>query len=135
MGVTLPEAEFTWSFARSGGPGGQNVNKVSSKAILRWNVVATQALPPMVKARLMQLIAPRLTKDGDLLIVAQEYRDQGKNQAACRAKLAELLRRAATPPKVRRATKPTAGSQRRRREAKRQQSERKAARRTGHDVD
>jgi ribosome-associated protein len=127
--IAIPDAEFDWSYARSGGPGGQNVNKVSSKAVLRWAVRDTPSLPPHVKDRLMALNRRRVTTEGDLIITSQRYRDQDRNRQDCLEKLAELVREAATLPKPRRATRPTRGSKTRRLAAKKHRSARMAARR------
>src|SRR5215472_8451679 len=78
--LRIPEDEFSWTFVRSGGPGGQNVNKVASKAVLRWNVVASPSLSDDIKARLQQQQRRRITGDGDLLITSQRYRDQERNR-------------------------------------------------------
>jgi ribosome-associated protein len=129
--IIIPDAELDWSYARSGGPGGQNVNKVSSKAVLRWNVLATAALPPHVRDRLFALNRRRVTTEGDLIISSQRYRDQDRNRQDCLEKLAELVREAATLPKPRRATRPTRGSKARRLAAKRHRSALKASRRDG----
>jgi ribosome-associated protein len=128
-GVTIPEDELTWTFARSGGPGGQNVNKVSSKAILRWNLAANTSLPADVKQRLHALQRRRITTEGDLLVQGQRFRDQGDNVADCREKLREMVLQALHPPKPRRPTKPSRGAKLRRLAAKKQQSQRKAGRR------
>jgi ribosome-associated protein len=127
--ITIPESEFDWSYARSGGPGGQNVNKVSSKAILRWNVGASTSLPGHVKHRLCALNRRKVTHTGDLILTSQRYRDQERNRQDCLEKLAELVREAATLPKARRATKPTRGSQARRLADKRHRSALKSGRR------
>ncbi len=129
--ITIPDAEFDWSYARSGGPGGQNVNKVSSKAILRWTVASTTNLPPEVRDRLIALNRRRVTTAGDLILTSQRYRDQDRNRQDCLEKLAELVREAATLPKARRATRPTRGSKKRRLAAKRHRSALKAGRREG----
>lgn len=131
--ITIPDDEFDWSYARSGGPGGQNVNKVSSKAILRWPVRASPSLPPHVKDRLMALNRRRITNDGDLVLSSQRYRDQDRNRQDCLEKLAGLVREAATLPKPRRATRPTRGSHRRRLASKRHRSDLKASRRDGFE--
>jgi ribosome-associated protein len=129
-GIRIPLDEFAWSFARSGGPGGQNVNKVASKAVLRWDFEHSPSVPDNVKARFRERFPSRLTTEGEVVVASELTRDQGRNREDCLAKLAELLRSVARPPKARRPTKPTRGSQRRRVEAKRRQSARKAERRS-----
>src|SRR5437588_751518 len=120
--ITVPDAEFDWSYARSGGPGGQNVNKVSSKAVLRWNVASSSSLPDHVRNRLMALNRKRITTEGDLVLTSQRYRDQERNRQDCLEKLADMVREAATLPKPRRATRPSRGSKVRRLAAKRHRS-------------
>lgn len=131
--IAIPDDEFDWSYARSGGPGGQNVNKVSSKAVLRWAVSSSQSLPIHVKHRLIALNRRRVTTEGDLVIMSQQYRDQERNRQDCLEKLAAMIREAATIPKTRRATKPTRGSQVRRLAAKKRRSATKSLRRGGID--
>ena len=132
-GIRIPLAEFEWSFARSGGPGGQNVNKVASKAVLRWDFERSPSVPDDVKARFRERFPTRLTTEGEVVMASELTRDQGRNREDCLTKLADLLRAVARPPKVRRPTKPTKGSQRRRLEAKRRESARKAGRKVGGD--
>jgi ribosome-associated protein len=129
--IAIPDTEFAWSYARSGGPGGQNVNKVSSKAVLRWAVLISPSLPPHVRDRLIALNRRRVTVEGDLVLNSQRYRDQDRNRQDCLEKLAALIREAATLPKARRATRPTRGSKKRRLAAKRHRSALKASRRDG----
>jgi ribosome-associated protein len=114
--------EFDWSFARSGGPGGQNVNKVASKAVLRWNVVRNASLPADVRNRFLQQQRNRITSEGDLVLSSQRYRDQERNRQDCIDKLFAMVHQAMVAPKARRATRPTAGSKRRRLDAKKHRS-------------
>ncbi len=127
--LTIPDDELHFSFARSGGPGGQNVNKVASKAILHWDLPANTSLPDDVKERLRALQRGRLTTEGWLVIQSQRSRDQGINVEDCREKLRQMVLQALHPPKPRRPTKPSRGSKLRRLEAKKQHSQRKASRR------
>ena len=131
--IRVPLDEFAWSFARSGGPGGQNVNKVASKAVLRWNLAASPSVPEDVKARFRDRFPSRLTTEGEVVLASELTRDQGRNREDCLQKLAAMLRSAAVRPKVRRPTKPTKGSKRRRLEEKRRQSARKSGRRVSAD--
>jgi ribosome-associated protein len=131
--VRIPEEEFRWSYVRSGGPGGQNVNKVASKAVLRWDVAGSPSLPDDVRARFRAQQRRRITTEGELVLASQRYRDQERNREDCLEKLRAMLLQAATPPKVRRKTKPTRGSQERRLQTKRHRSARKAGRRGGID--
>jgi ribosome-associated protein len=128
--IRIPLDEFQWTFVRSGGPGGQNVNKVASKAVLRWPLDASPSVPDAVKARLRGHHAKRVTAEGELVLSSQRYRDQERNREDCLEKLAEMLRAAATVPKVRRPTKPTRSSKRRRVAAKRLHSAAKARRKS-----
>src|SRR5262249_18116248 len=127
--IAIPDSEFVWSFVRSSGPGGQNVNKVASKAVLRWPVAASPSLPEHVKTRLIALNRRRVTTEGDLVLSSQRFRDQERNRLDCLEKLAELVREAAALPQPRRATRPSRGSKLRRLAAKRRRSARKADRR------
>ncbi len=127
--IAIPLGEFQFDFARSGGPGGQNVNKVASKAILRWSPAASPSLPPAVKARLLAAVANKLTVEGELVITSQLTRDQGRNVDDCLEKVRQLVLAVAVPPKVRRPTKPTYGSQTRRLASKAKRSAAKQLRR------
>lgn len=127
--ITLSDEELRFSFARSSGPGGQNVNKVNSKATLRWNPTTSPALPEDVRARFLTRYASRLTNEGEILITSQESRDQPKNIAICLEKLRAMIAGVLIAPKKRRPTKPTKGSKQRRLTAKKQRSEVKASRR------
>jgi ribosome-associated protein len=127
--IHVPDEELIFSYARSGGPGGQNVNKVASKAVLHWDLAANTTLPPDVRARLRARHANRITAEGQLVLQSQRHRDQGRNVEDCRAKLREMILQALHPPRPRKATRPSRGSKERRLAAKRQQSQRKALRR------
>ncbi len=127
--IHIPDEEFTWSFVRSGGPGGQNVNKVASKAVLRWNLAASSSLPPDVKTRLCEQQRHRVTTEGDFLITSQRYRDQERNREDCIEKLRAFVLQATIVPKVRKKTKPGRGAKERRLAAKRHRAATKAVRR------
>ena len=127
--IAIPLEEFRIDFARSGGPGGQNVNKVASKAVLRWSPATSPSLPGPVRDRLLRLLSARLTGAGELLVTSQRTRDQGRNVADCLEKVRRLVLAAATPPKPRRPTRPTLGSKVRRAEAKVRRSRAKDLRR------
>ena len=127
--ITIPESELRFTFSRSSGPGGQNVNKVSSKATMHWNAVETPSLPDDVKERFLKTYASRLTNLGEVVIVSQESRDQPKNIQICQDKLRAMILEVLTPPKKRRPTKPTKGSKARRLDAKKGRSQVKENRR------
>ena len=129
--VRIPEHELEWSFARSGGPGGQNVNKVASKAVLRWKAAAsTAAIPETARARMRARFPSRFTTDGDVVIPSQEYRDQERNRLACVEKLADMIRDSLPEPTVRKKKKPSKAAKRRRVADKRATSAKKQSRRT-----
>ena len=126
--------EVGLSYARSGGPGGQHVNKTSTKVLLRWNLETTAALTEEQRARVRQKLASRLTEDGELLVTSERYRDQSRNVDDAVAKFAALLRDALHVPRKRKATKPTRASQKRRMDAKRRRGDiKKQRRRPGSD--
>lgn len=126
--IRVPLREFQFTFARSSGPGGQNVNKVNSKATLRWPIAKTESLPVGVRQRFLKKYHRRVNSEGDLIITSQRYRDQGRNVADCLSKLRELLESVATAPKTRKPTKPTKGSKVRRLKAKQARSQQKKLR-------
>ena len=131
--INIPLSEFAITFARSGGPGGQNVNKVNSKAILRWAVATSPSLPEDVRSRFQTKFANRLTTEGELVLSSQRYRDQIGNSQDCLDKLKEMLLEVAERPIMRRETRPTLGSKIRRVETKRVNSAKKQGRRQSAD--
>ncbi len=132
-GLTIPEAELAHTALRAGGPGGQNVNKVSSGILLRFDLEGSATLTASQKERVRSKLGARLTKTGEVLVKAVEHREQGRNLSAARERLATLLAEALHVLPPRRATRPTRGSVRRRITDKRQHSERKRERGGGWD--
>ena len=116
--ISIDESELSEAFVRASGPGGQNVNKVSSAVQLRFDVRRSPSLPNDVAIRLMRLAGSRLTKDGVIVIVAQAHRDQSRNRADARERLFDLIREAAVKPTVRRKTKVPKAAKRERLESK-----------------
>ena len=124
-GLEIPTSEFEFTFMRSSGPGGQNVNKVSTKARLRWPVEQTESLPEAVKERFTKQYRSRLTNEGEMILTSQRYRDQAKNVGDCLLKLREMIDAVVDVPKPRKKTKPSRGAKERRLKEKRKRSERK----------
>lgn len=127
----IPSAELQFSFARSGGPGGQNVNKVNSKALLRWDFARNMTLPAGMRERFLQRYGSQLTVEGELLIVSDRFRDRLRNQEDCLEKLRAILLSVLHPPKPRKKTKPSRAAKERRKEKKRQHGDKKRSRSKG----
>jgi ribosome-associated protein len=130
--VSVPEAELVWRFSRSSGPGGQHVNTSDSQVELRFDLAATESLPPVWKARALERLAGRLTGEGVLTVKASEHRSQWRNREAALARLTAILAQAtAPPPKARRPTKIPRGINERRLRVKKQRSQTKKGRNGG----
>ena len=132
--IEIPEDEFLETFVRASGPGGQNVNKVASAVQLRFDVENSSALSEEVKQRLKRLAGRRMTSEGVIIIEARRYRDQEKNRADARERLAVLIRRAVEQPKPRKRTQPSRSAVQERLDQKRKHSERKRLRRKDWDA-
>jgi|SRR5437660_3429449 ribosome-associated protein len=126
--LAIEEDELEEQFVRASGPGGQNVNKVSSAVQLRFDLVGSPALPPEVKQRAARLAGRRLTREGVLVVIAQRFRTQERNRADARERLAAILRQAADPPSIRRPTRVPRAAKRQRLADKRRRAEKKAQR-------
>jgi ribosome-associated protein len=131
--IRISLEEFAFTYARSSGPGGQNVNKVNSKAVLRWNPTTSPSLPDDVRRRLLERFASRLTTGGELVLASDRFRDQRRNADDCLEKVREMLATVARPPKKRKKSKPTRASKERRLESKRRESAKKQNRRRFDD--
>ncbi len=127
--ISIPLREFKFAYVRSGGPGGQHVNKVNTKVQLRWDLSKTDSLPPAVLERFRKRYHRQITTGGELVLASQRFRDQGRNIGDVLNKLAEMVRAVATAPRPRRATQVSARQKRRRLEEKRRQAEKKQGRR------
>lgn len=127
--LVIPAAELRVSFARSGGPGGQNVNKVESKVLLRWSPRASAALSDADREWLLERLAKKLTADGDLIVTSDRTRDQGRNREDAEARLHALVNTALVRPKRRRKTRPSAAAREKRIDAKKARGRMKAERR------
>jgi len=133
--IAIGESELHFAFVRSAGPGGQNVNKVATAVQLRFNVLRSPHLSEDVKARLRKIAGKRITTQGVIVIEARRHRTQERNRQDAIARLIELIRRAAVPPKPRRATQPTATARAQRLTEKRARSEVKRGRRSPRAFD
>jgi ribosome-associated protein len=131
--IVIPDSELEFSYARSSGPGGQNVNKTSSKAILHWNLENAPWVPAAVKSRFVDRFHNRMTVNGDVVIHSDESRDRSVNERRCLEKLEEMLEQVWRAPTKRIATKPSASSRKRRLAGKRQRSDIKKGRRKVSD--
>ncbi|MFO0947890.1 MAG: alternative ribosome rescue aminoacyl-tRNA hydrolase ArfB [Planctomycetota bacterium] len=131
--IRIPTSEFIVSYSKSSGPGGQNVNKLNTKALLRWAVTSSPSLPEPEKARFLAKFANRITGEGDFLVVSQRSRDAHSNTRDCLEKLRQMLESIAKAPVARRPTKPSKASKERRLAGKRAQSAKKQMRRTKLD--
>jgi ribosome-associated protein len=127
--LVIPDTDLSFAFVRASGPGGQNVNKVSSAVQLRFDMAGTTALSDAVKSRLRALAGRRLTDDGAILIIARNQRSQDHNRREALERLADLISKALIAPKARKATKPTRASRERRLEGKNKAQQTKQARR------
>ncbi len=126
--IAIDERELEETFVLASGPGGQNVNKVSSAVQLRFNAAQSPSLPEPVRLRLMTLAGGKLTKNGVVVLTARQFRDQVRNRAAARERLFEMIREAAIEPRKRRATKPSRTSKEKRLQRKKKHAELKRAR-------
>ena len=127
--IKIPLKEFHFSFVRSSGPGGQNVNKLNTKAVLRWDVEASRSLPQDVRGRFLRKYPRRVNAEGELVMSSQRFRNQGRNVADCLEKLRAMLESVAQAPRKRKPTKPTRAAAERRLKTKREQSQKKQRRR------
>jgi ribosome-associated protein len=131
--LTIPAAELAMGFARSGGPGGQHVNKTETKVELRWRLADSSVLTERDRSWLLRKLATRLTAEGELLVVSSGSRSQATNRREASERLAEIVRAALVRPKPRKKTRPSKGSVERRLQAKKVNSQRKRNRRSGGD--
>lgn len=126
--ISIRLTEFKFSYARSPGPGGQNVNKLNSKVILKWAIHRTKSLPEKVQARFVKKYANRISKEGDLVISSHRFRDQGRNVADCLAKLREMILAVEPEPVKRKKKRISLGAKKRRMENKKRKSATKQSR-------
>ncbi|HJN10682.1 MAG: alternative ribosome rescue aminoacyl-tRNA hydrolase ArfB [Pirellulaceae bacterium] len=126
--IAVPLKEFNFTYSRSSGPGGQNVNKVNTKVTLHWSVSSSSSVPEDVRERFVEKFRRRINNKGQLVVVSQRFRDQGRNVGDCLAKLREMLSNVAIAPKARKATRPSRASRERRLQAKQRTSDKKRGR-------
>jgi len=126
--ITIPRSEFHLTFVRSSGPGGQNVNKTSTKVVLRWSVTGSESLPEEVRQRFLARYPRRITESGELVLTSERYRQQGRNIEDCLQKVRGLILAVAQPPKVRRKKRPSKASKEARLHDKRAVSDKKRSR-------
>jgi ribosome-associated protein len=128
--ITIEEDDLRWDFVRSGGPGGQNVNKVATAVQLRFDVTGSQSLPQEIKERLKRLAGKRMTTEGVLIIKAQRFRSQERNRTDALERLQEIITEAARKPRHRIRTRPSASSRIQRLESKHKMAAKKGMRHT-----
>ena len=127
--IAIPLKEFEFTFSRSSGPGGQNVNKVNTKVTLHWPITSSSSVPEDVRQRFVAKYRRRINNRGQLVVISQRFRDQGRNVGDCLAKLREMLSSVAVAPKSRKPTRPSRASRERRLQAKQRTSDKKRGRR------
>ena len=127
--LEIPLREFEFTFSRSSGPGGQNVNKVNTKVMLRWGILSSPSIPRGVLERFCEKYPRRITKGGDVTVTSQRFRDQGRNVADCLEKLRAMLTEVAAPPKARKKKRLSKAQKEQRLRAKREKSKKKRLRR------
>ncbi len=128
-GLRIPLREFSFQFVRSSGPGGQNVNKLNTKVVLRWSVAGSPSLPEDIRERFRARFANRITSEGELVLSSDRFRTRERNTEDCLEKLAAMLREVASPPRARKPTRVSRGARERRMQEKRTQGEKKRDRR------
>jgi len=126
--ITIDENELNFSFSRSSGPGGQNVNKVNSRVTMRWVPSESECISNAVYERFLKAFSHRITLNDEVVIHSDRFRDQKRNMADCREKLHEMLQKVASPPKKRIATKPSKAAKKRRLDSKKAAGEKKKTR-------
>ena len=126
--IIIPQSEFEFTFVRSSGPGGQNVNKVNSKEVLRWNIYSSRSISEEVRAVLVQKLALKLNEDGDLVLTSDRFRDQIRNREDSILKLNEIIAQALHKPKARKKTKQSYTSKLKAKQSNKRHSEKKSNR-------